>query len=131
MTHPPATWTDAYPHMRTILTAVITANRGADHPLVDVTCLERVRHALGQLDRGTYRPCTQSPPGWCPTSAFRLVRTVANVTSLGHPQAGAIHRLAADLADEVAERQTTRRASAATAYDQPATDLVEAKETAA
>jgi hypothetical protein len=91
--------------MRTILTAVIQANRGTEHPVVDVHRLERVRHALGQLDRGTYRPCTQSPPAWCPTSAFRLVRAVANVTSLGHPMAGAIHRLAADLADQIAERQ--------------------------
>lgn len=115
MNQPPATWATTYPHMRAILDAVIRANRGADHPHVDVPRLERVRRDLGQLDRGTYRPCTQSPPAWCPTSAFGLVRAVANVTSLGHPLAGANHRLAADLADEVASRQDARRATAALA----------------
>jgi hypothetical protein len=89
--------------MRAVLDTVIHANRAAQRPVADVPHLERVRRQFGQLHRGTYRPCTQSPPAYCPWTAFRLVRDVLAVVPLGHPQAGALYRLAADLADQIAQ----------------------------
>lgn len=56
--HLAALWTATYPAMREILDLVIRANRATDHPVVDVPRLVRVRRELGQIDRGTYRPCT-------------------------------------------------------------------------
>jgi hypothetical protein len=73
--HKPSTWADTYLAMRTILDTVIKAQRGARRPTADVPSLIRVRRDLGQLDRGTYQPCTQSATA-------------------------AILRLAADLADQ-------------------------------
>lgn len=96
----PAAWADTYPVMRQILDTVIKAQRGARRPTVDVTSLVRVRRDLGQLDRGTHQPCTQSPAAWSSFAAFRLVREVINVTPLGHDATAAILRLAADLADQ-------------------------------
>jgi hypothetical protein len=92
-------WNATYPAMREILDRVIRANRGTDRPVADVPRLERVRRELGQIDRGTHRPCTQSPPGFSPTEAYILVGWVLEATSLGSPHAGGIHRLAAELAD--------------------------------
>lgn len=96
----PAAWPETYPEMRRILDTAITANRRAARPVVDVPHLERIRRDLGQLDRGTYQPYPQSPTGWNSHAAFRLVREVVTVTPLGHPAAGAILRLAADIADQ-------------------------------
>lgn len=106
-------WTTAYPAMRQILDTVIRANRATDRPVVDVNRLVRVRRELGQMDRGTHRPCTQSPPGFSPWQAFRMVRAVADVTSSGSPDAGAIYRLVAALADLTADMAARLRATTA------------------
>ncbi|MDQ0943304.1 hypothetical protein [Streptomyces sp. V1I1] len=108
--HIVALWTAAYPAMRETLDTVIHAQRGADRRTVDIPRLERTRRALGQIDRGTYRPCTRSTPAFSPTSAYFLVRNVLNVTSLGSPHVGAIHRLAAELADLSAAASTRHAA---------------------
>ncbi|MFJ2833591.1 hypothetical protein ACIPC1_39640 [Streptomyces sp. NPDC087263] len=92
-------WRTAYPAMRTILDTVIVAQRGAEPPTVDLPRLERVRRELGQVDRNTHRVCTRSEPFFSPTTAGWLVRDVIDITHIGHPQASAIYRLAADLAD--------------------------------
>lgn len=107
----PEAWAATYPAMRNILDTVIRANRPAATPVVDVRRLERVRLELGQLHRGTHRPCTQSPPAFSPFAAFSLVREVCETTPLGHPATGAIYRLAAELADQSAvfERRFTSR----------------------
>jgi hypothetical protein len=126
MTERPTTWPAVYPAMRQILDAVIRANRGVSRPVADVSRLERVRLELGQLDRGTHRPCTQSPPAFSPFAAFSLVREVCETTPLGHPATGAIYRLAADLADQSAvfERRFTRLPSAAYQDHNPAAEDV-------
>lgn len=96
-------WNAAYPAMRTVLDTVITAQRQAERPTVDLSRLERVRRELGQVDRGTHRVCTRSAPFFYPTAAEWLVRDVIAVTHVGHPQASAIYRLAAELADLAVE----------------------------
>ncbi|WP_105974706.1 hypothetical protein [Streptomyces geranii] len=98
-------WHTAYPAMRTILDTVITAQRRAERPTVDIPRLERVRRELGQVDRGTHRVCTRSEPFFSPTTAGWLVRDVIDITHVGHPQAAAIYRLAAELADLSVEDQ--------------------------
>ncbi|MFD8025437.1 hypothetical protein ACFV6G_34125 [Streptomyces lavendulae] len=92
-------WSAAYPAMRTILDTVITAQRKAQRPTVDLRRLEDTRRELGQMDRGTHRLCTRSAPSFSPTSAAWLVRNVIAVTYVAHPDASAIYRLAAELAD--------------------------------
>jgi hypothetical protein len=109
--HKPSTWADTYPAMRTILDTVIKAQRGARRPTADVPSLIRVRRDLGQLDRGTYQPCAQSPTAWSSYAAFRLVREVINTTPLGHPATAAILRLAADLADQNNAARTALQAA--------------------
>lgn len=107
----PAAWAEVYPEMRRILDAVITAQRLAFRPTVDVAGLVHVRRQLGQLDRGTYQACTRVPGAWSSHAAFRLVRDVVDITPLGHPAAAAILRLAADLADQnAAAREALIRA---------------------
>ncbi|MFD8621701.1 hypothetical protein [Streptomyces sp. NPDC059513] len=96
-------WSAAYPAMRAILDSVITAQRTAERPTVDLRRLEDTRRELGQVDRGTHRVCTRSAPSFSPTSAAWLVRNVIAVTYVGHPDAGAIYRLAAELADLAAD----------------------------
>ncbi len=96
-------WNAAYPAMRTVLDTVIAAQRKAERPTVDLPRLERVRRELGQVDRGTHSVCTRSAPFFSPTAAEWLVRDVIAVTHVGHPQAGAIYRLAAELADLAVE----------------------------
>jgi len=96
-------WNGAYPAMRSILDAVIKAQRGAERPTVDVARLERVRRELGQQDRGTFKGCTRSPGAFSVSSAYVQVREVLAVTSIGDPDAGAIHRLAGELADAITE----------------------------
>ncbi|MFI9031109.1 hypothetical protein [Streptomyces sp. NPDC053560] len=92
-------WTAAYPAMCAIMDTVITAQRRADCPTVDIAQLERVRGDLDDVDRGAYRVCEYSPPAFSPTAAGWLVRDVIAITHVGHPQAGSIYRLAAELAD--------------------------------
>jgi hypothetical protein len=99
---PPPQWATVYPAMRQILTNVIRAQRHATTPTHDVKRLVHVRLALHQLDAGTFRPCTQSPPAWSSFAAYCAVRDVLRVTSLGDSAAPGIHRLAADLAEQVA-----------------------------
>lgn len=96
-------WHAAYPAMRTILDTVITAQRKAQRPTVDLRRLEDARRELGQVDRGTHRVCTRSAPSFSPTSAGGLVREVIVVTHVGHRDAGAIYRLAAELAELAAD----------------------------
>ncbi|GHJ39486.1 hypothetical protein [Streptomyces sp. TS71-3] len=94
-------WNASYPHMRKILTDVIRANRAAESPLVDVPRLEGVRRDLGQVDRGTYRPCTHGAPLFSSLSVLGLVRDVVAVLPLGSTHAGGVYRLAAALSDSV------------------------------
>lgn len=96
-------WNAAYPAMRMILDTVITAQRQAQRRTVDLPRLENARRELGQVDRGTHRVCTRSAPFFSPTTAGWRVRDVLAVTHVGHPQAGAIYRLAAELADLAVE----------------------------
>ncbi|MEU3433074.1 hypothetical protein [Streptomyces sp. NPDC006863] len=103
-------WNAVYPAMRTILDDVIRAQRGAGRPTFDVADLERVRREMGQQDRGTFKACTRSPGAFSVSHAFSQVRTVVSVTSIGHPDAGAILRLCAELADAVAEAGVASRA---------------------
>lgn len=103
-------WNAVYPAMRAILDDVITAQRGAERPTIDVARLERVRREMGQQDRGTFKSCTRSPGAFSVSHAFSQVRRVVNVTSIGHPDAGAILRLCAELADAVAEAGVASRA---------------------
>ncbi|MFF2132421.1 hypothetical protein ACFVW1_45225 [Streptomyces olivochromogenes] len=92
-------WSTAYPAMRTILDTVIAAQRRAERPTVDLPRLENARRELGQVDRGTHRGCTRSAPFFSPTIVGWLVRHVIDIMHIGHSQAGAIYRLAAELAD--------------------------------
>lgn len=105
-------WNAAYPGMREVLDAVIRANRGTAHPRVDVRGLETVRRELGQVDRGTHRPCTRSEPAFSPHIALSLVRAVIDVVPLGSPHAGGIYRLAAELADVTTRPAATTRSAA-------------------
>ncbi|MDG5807888.1 hypothetical protein P9869_35630 [Streptomyces ossamyceticus] len=92
-------WNGVYPAMRRILDLVITAQRGAERPTVDLPRLERVRRELGQLDRAAYRGCTRSPKSFSIHGALSNVRETLDVTSVGTPELGDIYRLAAVLAD--------------------------------
>ncbi|MFD4412423.1 hypothetical protein [Streptomyces sp. NPDC058475] len=103
-------WNAVYPAMRNILDDVIRAQRGAERPTVDVARLERVRREMGQQDRGTFKSCTRSPGAFSVSHAFSQVRRVVAVTSIGHPDAGEILRLCAELADAVAEAGVASRA---------------------
>jgi hypothetical protein len=47
--------------------------------------------------------CTRSKPYFSPTTAAWLVREIIAVTHVGHTDAGAIYRLAAELADLAAD----------------------------
>ena len=105
-------WTAVYPAMRRVLDDVIRANRNTDRPLVNVRRVERVRRELGQIDRGTHRPCTQSPPAFSPRAAYGLVRYVLRLMPVGHPHAGDMYRLAAELADVNNELDRRRRQAA-------------------
>lgn len=78
------------------------AQRDADRPTVDVAHLERVRREMGQQARSTFKACTRSPGAFSVFDAYSQVREVLAVTSIGHADAGAIHRLAGKLADVVA-----------------------------
>ena len=105
-------WNASYPHMRELLSDVITANRTAQRPLVNVRDAERVRLELGQVDRGTHRPCTQSPPGFSAYAAYSLVRHALDLVSTDTPHAGDFYRLAAELSDAVQALTEARRSAA-------------------
>ncbi|MFF7954161.1 hypothetical protein [Streptomyces griseorubiginosus] len=108
-----ALWNEVYPAVRERLTTVIRAQRESAQPTVDVARLEQVRRELGQLDRGTFRPCTRSRPAFSESAAYGLLRDVVAVTGLGSPYAGALHRLAAVLADLVVARDVLVQAARA------------------
>lgn len=60
---------------------------------------ETVRQEMGQLDRATHKACTRSPGGFSITSAYRIVRSVLNASSLSTENLAAVYRLAASLAE--------------------------------
>ncbi|WP_152626617.1 hypothetical protein [Streptacidiphilus carbonis] len=95
--------------MRTILDTVIQAQRGAERQTVDVARLERVRREMGQQHRGDFKECTRSPGSFSICAGYSQVREVLAVTSIGHPDAGAVHRLAGELADVVASATKGRQ----------------------
>jgi len=103
-------WNGVYPAMRSILDTVIKAQGGAERPTADVVHLTQVRREMGQQDRGTFKACTRSPGAFSVFDAYRQVREVLAVTSIGHADAGSIHRLAGELADVVAGATRARRA---------------------
>ncbi|THA61723.1 hypothetical protein E6R60_36000 [Streptomyces sp. A0642] len=110
-----ARWNGVYPAMRSILDTVIKAQREAGRPTVDVPRLEQVRREMGQQDRGTFKVCTHDPGAFSVHSAFSQVREVVAVTSIGHPDAGPILRLAGALADLVASTEIARQSERETA----------------
>ncbi|MFI1701996.1 hypothetical protein ACH419_39450 [Streptomyces bobili] len=121
-------WNAAYPVMREIATARITAYRAQIsnkawqvdpvHPHADVLRahtlteaqlvrrlkgVEVLRRDLGQLDRGTHRACTQSPGGFNVLAAFTSVRNLLTVAGLGDRGLAPVYRLAAALAEAADE----------------------------
>ncbi|AXH66420.1 hypothetical protein SEA_SATIS_271 [Streptomyces phage Satis] len=117
-------WNDAYPVMRKIATGYVDSMRDyvdregwvidPDHPRADVLQAyavpegkarrklrygEELRRELGQLDRGTHRPCTRSPGCFSVTAAYSRVRGLLGISSLSTPGMGSVYRLAAALAD--------------------------------
>ncbi|MFC7871996.1 hypothetical protein ACFUS2_12720 [[Kitasatospora] papulosa] len=102
-------WNGVYPAMRSILDTVITAQREAQRPTVDVARLERVRREMGQQDQGTFKVCTHDQGAFSISGAFSQVREVVAVTSIGHPDAGSILRLVGALADLFASTAIARQ----------------------
>lgn len=117
-------WNLAYPVMRDIMTRYIESYRRqieneawnvdpassiAEYlrqhtPSEDVfrrklRTAEKVRQELGQLDRATHRACTRSPGGFSVTSAYRIVRSVLNASSISTEKLAVVYRLAASLAE--------------------------------
>lgn len=97
-------WTAAYPTMRVMLDGIIRGRRsvaaGAEH-------FVQLRRSLGQLDRGTYKPCTRSRgcgPADSPISTMALLRDVLALVPVGSPAAGLLYRLASVVAVEAAKR---------------------------
>ena len=126
-------WNAAYPTMRTILTASINglrdriqregwkqddlpaAERGSSRDLgAKVARLENLRRSLGQLDRGTYRGCTQSPGSFSTIHAYWAVRDVLSATSISDRNLAAVYELAAILsaASDARQRELAARHSA-------------------
>ncbi|WP_188285776.1 hypothetical protein [Streptomyces sp. CBMA29] len=98
-TERPASWTPAYPALLRLLDAVIEAAGTAPRPTADLTSLRRVRRDLVLMGQG-HQPYPDSPLGWSPHAAFRLIRQVITAAPLGHPAVGTVLRLAADVADQ-------------------------------
>lgn len=121
-------WTAAYPVMREIVTARITAYRqqisdeawqvDPTHPQADVLRahtlteaqlvrrlkgVEALRLELGQLDRGTHRACTRSPGGFSAGAAYRSVRNLLSIAGLNDHGLAPVYRLAAVLAEAADE----------------------------
>jgi hypothetical protein len=98
-TERPASWTSAYPALCRLLDAAIEAARTATRPTADVSALRRVRRDLVKMDNG-HQPYPDSQLDWSPHAAFRLIRQVITAAPLGHPAAGTVLRLTADIADQ-------------------------------
>lgn len=96
-----AAWTWVYQDIREQLTRHIKTStaRGGD-----TTQLKELRRELGQLDRCTHRACTQSPPGFSPHAALRLIQEVLRYY-LPLELQGDTHRLAALLADRASSER--------------------------
>ncbi|MEV8347156.1 hypothetical protein [Streptomyces niveus] len=100
-----ALWFWVYPGIRVYLTHQV---KTADARGGDATRFRRLRLELGQLDRCTHRACTQSPPGFSPYAALRLLEEA--LPHLPLELRGDTHRLAALLADRVQANQAERAA---------------------
>ena len=60
---------------------------------------EDLRRDLGQLDRGTHKPCTRSPGCFSVTAAYMAVRNLISLSSLNSEGLASVYRLAAELAE--------------------------------
>lgn len=94
-------WNSVYPEMRKVLTEIIERRR--EEGLSDdrgVKELEKVRHGLGQIDQGSYKPdiCSFSLT-FDPGGTLRLVEEVLKATCTCHPRRGDMFRLAGFLSD--------------------------------
>lgn len=117
-------WNLAYPAMRKIATGCIDGLRSyieregwivdPGHPQAEALkayatpeakARRKLRHAeelrrdLGQLDRGTHKPCTRSSGCFSITSAYMAVRSLIGISSLSSEGLADIYRLAAVLAE--------------------------------
>lgn len=106
----PASWSPAYPALCRLVDAAIEDARATRRPTSDVAALRRVRRDLAGIDNG-HLPYPGSQLEWSPHAAFRLIRQVITAAPLGHPAAGTVLRLAADIADQNA---AARAAAAST-----------------
>lgn len=122
-------WNAAYPTMRAIATSRITGCRGqiADrvwdidpaNPNAEILRAytpteaklrrrlkntETLRRTLHQLDNGTHRPCTQSPPAFSPLAAYSAVRAFLGTTGINDRGLADVYQLAAVLAEAAEER---------------------------
>lgn len=127
-------WNRAYPTMREIATRCINGKKAAidgrswevdpKHPQAEVLRellpkeaeltrrmkqVETLRRELGQLDRGTHKPCTRSPGCFSVTGAYMAVRNLIKISSLSSEGLGNVFRLAAVLA-EAEEKVNAERA---------------------
>ncbi|MFD4050152.1 hypothetical protein ACFWSF_32160 [Streptomyces sp. NPDC058611] len=100
-----AAWNRVYPGIRERLTECVKTfpAHGAN-----VSRIKDLRRELGQLDRCTHRACTQSPPGFSPRAALRLVQD--SIRLLPDHLVGDAHRLAALLADRALLQRTIAEA---------------------
>ena len=76
---------------------------------------EALRRTLGQLDRGTHRPCTQSPQGFSVISAYWAVRDVLAMTITSDRDLSDLYQLASLLAyisDGLARQRDAEHATA-------------------
>lgn len=117
-------WNRAYPAMRKISTGYIEGRRkyieqkgwviDPSHPRAEMLqayavpegkarrklkLAEDLRRDLGQIDRGTHRPCTMSPACFSVTAAYMAVRNLVSLTSLSSEGLPSIYRLLAELAE--------------------------------
>lgn len=60
---------------------------------------EDLRRDLGQLDRGTHKPCTRSPGCFSVTAAYLAVRNLIGISSLSSEGLASVFLLAAELAE--------------------------------
>ncbi|MFD5572242.1 hypothetical protein [Streptomyces cadmiisoli] len=132
-------WNAAYPIMRKLVTRKIDGDRryiaehrwdtatGSPEVVFDVPApteaavrrslhlAEALRRTLGQLDRGTHRPCTRSPQGFSVTSAYWAVRDVLPMTGINDRDLSDLYQLASLLAyisDGLARQRDAEHATA-------------------